>query len=152
MPSRRLLAELRGATLESRLEEMGVLRSFSRPRVSNDNPYSESLFRTLKNRPDYPSRPFASKGEACEWVATFVDWYNRRHRHSGINVTPHQRHIDAATAICKQRADIYEKARQANPTRWSRSTCCWDQAKEVWINKPPEEPEPMLALPLVKAA
>ena len=84
---------MRGATLESRLEEMGVLRSFSRPRVSNDNPYSESLFRTVKYRPDYPSRPFASKDEACEWVAAFVDWYNHRHRHSGIKfVTPHQRH------------------------------------------------------------
>ena len=65
MPSRRLLEELRGATLEARLEEMGVLRSFSRPKVSNDNPYSESLFRTVKYRPDYPSRPFASKDEAC---------------------------------------------------------------------------------------
>ena len=64
---------MRGATLESRLEEMGVLRSFSRPRVSNDNPYSESLFRTVKYRPDYPSRPFATKKEACEWVAAFVD-------------------------------------------------------------------------------
>jgi transposase InsO family protein len=57
---------MRGATLESRLEEMGVLRSVSRPRVSNNNPYSESLFRTVKYRPDYPSRPFASKDEACE--------------------------------------------------------------------------------------
>jgi transposase InsO family protein len=65
-PSRRLLAELRAATLEARLEELGVLRSFSRPRVSNDNPYSESLFRTIKYRPDYPNRPFASKGGACE--------------------------------------------------------------------------------------
>jgi hypothetical protein len=54
----------------------GVLRSFSRPRVSNDNPYSESLFRTAKYRPDYPSRPFASKEEACQWVASFADWYN----------------------------------------------------------------------------
>jgi putative transposase len=57
---------MRRATLESRLEEMGVLRSFSRPRVSNDNPYSESLFRTVKYRPDYPNRPFASKDEACD--------------------------------------------------------------------------------------
>ena len=56
---------MRAATLESRLDEMGVLRSFSRPRVSNDNPYSESLFRTVKNQPDYPNRPFASKEEAC---------------------------------------------------------------------------------------
>jgi transposase InsO family protein len=88
---------MRGATLESRLEEMGVLRSFSRPRVSNDNPYSESLFRTVKYRPDYPTRPFASKGEACEWVAAFVDWYNPRLHHSAIKfVTPHQRHSGAA--------------------------------------------------------
>ncbi len=65
---------MRAATLEARLEELGVLRSFSRPRVSNDNPYSESLFRTVKYRPDYPSRPFASKAQACEWVASFVDW------------------------------------------------------------------------------
>ena len=57
MPSRRLLEELRAATLESRLEELGVLRSFSRPRVSNDNPYSEALFRTAKYRPDYPRQP-----------------------------------------------------------------------------------------------
>ena len=56
---------MRAATLESRLEELGVLRSFSRPRVSNDNPYSESLFQTAKYRPDYPSRSFASVEEAC---------------------------------------------------------------------------------------
>ncbi len=64
---------MRAATLESRLEELGVLRSFSRPRVCNDNPYSESLLRTAKYRSDYPSRPFTSKDEACEWVASFVD-------------------------------------------------------------------------------
>ena len=76
---------MRAATLEVRLEELGVLRSFSRPRVSNDNPYSESLFRTVKYRPNYPNRPFSSKEEACQWVASFVDWYNHQHRHSGIN-------------------------------------------------------------------
>jgi transposase InsO family protein len=67
---------MRAATLESRLEELGVLRSFSRPRVSNDNPYSESLFRTAKYRPDYTRRPFASVEEACLWVASFLDWFN----------------------------------------------------------------------------
>ena len=144
---------MRGATLETRLEEMGVLRSFSRPRVSNDNPYSESLFRTVKYRPDYPSRPFGSKGEACEWVAAFVDWYNHRHRYSGIKfVTPHQRHSGAATTICKKRADVYEKARRAHPTRWSQGTRCWRQPEEVWINKPPEDPEPIQALPFIRAA
>ena len=62
------------ATLEARLEELGVLRAFSRPRVSNVNPYSESLFRKAKYRPDYPRRPFASAEEACVWVASFIDW------------------------------------------------------------------------------
>ena len=65
---------MRAATLESRLDELGVLRSFTRPRVSNDNPYSESLFRTAKYRPDYPRKPFASREQACQWVATFVNW------------------------------------------------------------------------------
>jgi len=131
---------MRAATLESRLEELGVLRSFSRPRVSNDNPYSESLFRTAKYRPDYPRRPFASKEEACRWVASFVDWYNDRHRHSGIKfVTPQQRHSGQAVAICRHRAAVYEQARQRNPRRWSRSTRCWRQPEVVWINPPPSE-------------
>jgi transposase InsO family protein len=144
---------MRAATLESRLEELGVLRSFSRPRVSNDNPYSESLFRTAKYRPDYPSRPFASKAEACQWVAAFVDWYNHRHRHSGIKfVTPHQRHSGAAIAICRERTQVYEKARQAHPKRWSQSTRCWRQPVVVWINKPPEGLESNQALPLIQAA
>jgi transposase InsO family protein len=142
MPSRRLLEELRASTLESRLEELGVLRSFSRPRVSNDNPYSESLFRTAKYRPDYPRRPFASKDEACQWVASFVDWYNHRHRHSGIKfVTPQQRHSGQAVEICRHRAVVYDQARQLNPRRWSRAIRCWRQPEVVWIKPPPREIE-----------
>ncbi len=144
---------MRAATLEARLEELGVLRSFSRPRVSNDNPFSESLFRTVKYRPDYPNRPFASKEEACEWVASFVEWYNHQHRHSGIKfVTPHQRHSGQAVEICRQRADVYEKARQKHPRRWSRSSRCWRQPEVVWINKPPEEPLETPAVALAQAA
>jgi len=110
---------MRAATLESRLEEeLGVLISF-RPWVSNDNPYSESLFRTAKYRPDYPSPPFTSKKTACQWVASFVDLYNHRHRHSGIKfVTPHQRHNGDSVEICRHRAIVYEQARQRNPRRW----------------------------------
>ncbi|MCX5967500.1 MAG: integrase core domain-containing protein, partial [Cyanobacteria bacterium] len=142
---------MRAATLESRLEELGVLRSFSRPRVSNDNPYSESLFRTIKYRPDYPRRPFRSVEEACSWVLAFVDWYNHQHRHSGIRfVTPDQRHSGQAIAICSQRAQLYEQARQRHPRRWSRTTRCWRQPESrttrcwrqpevVWINQPPPE-------------
>ncbi|HYP04048.1 MAG TPA: IS3 family transposase [Cyanobium sp.] len=131
---------MRAATLETRLEELGVLRSFSRPRVSNDNPYSESLFRTVKYRPDYPRRPFRSQDDACAWVAAFVDWYNHQHRHSGIRfVTPDQRHSGQADEICRHRARVYEKARQLHPRRWTRSTRCWRQPEVVWINPPPPE-------------
>ena len=143
---------MRAATLESRLEELGVLRSFSRPRVSNDNPFSESLFRTVKYRPDDPRRPFQSEAEACGWVAAFVAWYNHQHRHSGIRfVTPDQRHSGQARAICRQRQLVYEQARQRHPRRWSRSTRCWRQPEVVWINPPPPENEPKRAT-LIKAA
>ena len=128
---------MRAATLEARLEELGVLRSFSRPRVSNDNPYSESLFRTVKYRPDYPRRPFRSQAEACAWVVAFVDWYNHRHRHSAIRfVTPHQRHSGQGNEICRHRSRVYEQARQRHPRRWTRSTRCWRQPEVVWINPP----------------
>ncbi len=129
---------MRAATLEVRLEELGVLRSFSRPRVSNDNPYSEALFRTAKYRPDYPSRPFAGKEEACQWAAAFVRWYCHEHRHSAIRfVTPQQRHSGRAAAICQTRTLVYEQARQRHPKRWSRSIRCWKQPAVVWINEPP---------------
>jgi hypothetical protein len=108
--------------------------------VSNDNPFSESLFRTVKYRPDYPRRPFQSVEEACTWVATFVEWYNHQHRHSG-----------EARAISHHRAQVYEQARQRHPRRWSRSTRCWRQPAVVWINPPPSEHEPQPAI-LVRAA
>jgi len=140
-------------TLESRLEELGVLRSFSRPRVSNDNPYSESLFRTVKYRPDYPRKPFSSKDQACQWVAAFVAWYNHQHRHSGIKfVTPQQRHGGQAVEICRHRAVVYEQARGRNPRRWSRSTRCWRQPEVVWINQPSDELHEPRQLPLMQAA
>ena len=132
---------MRAATLEARLEELGILRSFSRPRVSNDNPYSESLFKTVKYRPDYPRRPFTSKDEACLWIASFVEWYNHQHRHSGIKfVTPHQRHCGEATMLCRHRDHVYEQARQRHPRRWTSATRCWHQPEVVWINQPPDDP------------
>ncbi len=103
---------MRAAKLETRLEELGVLRSFSRPRVSNDNPYSEALFRTVKYRPDYPSWQYRSAEEACSWVAAFASWYNDPHLHSGIRfVTPSQRHSGQAGDICRHCARVYEHAR-----------------------------------------
>ena len=80
---------MRAATLESRLEELGVHRSFWRPRIPNDNPYSESMFRTVKYWPDYPRKPFASEEQACQWVAAFGDWYNHKHRYFSIKYGHH---------------------------------------------------------------
>lgn len=107
---------MRATTLMSRLEELGVLRSFTRPRVSNDNPYSESLFRTAKYRPDYPRQPLASMEEACQLVASFAVWYDHRHRHSGIKfVTSQQRHSGQAVEIWRHSTVVYEQARQRHP-------------------------------------
>jgi putative transposase len=99
---------MHAATLDARLEEQGVLRSYSRPRMSNDNPYSESMFRTVKFRPDYPNRPFTSKAQAYEWVVSFVDWYNQEHSYCGIKfVTPHQQHSGREVELCRQRVHVY---------------------------------------------
>lgn len=117
------------------LEKLGVKSSFSRPRVSNDNPYSESLFRTCKYRPDYPYKGFASIEQAREWVKQFVDWYNNKHRHSALKfVTPNQRHNGLAENILAHRQQVYEDARQRCHERWSRGTRNWSLPREVALN------------------
>jgi len=143
---------MRAATLERRLEELGVLRSFSRPSFSNDNPYSESLFSTVKYRPDFRRRPFGSKVQACRWVAEFVDWYNQRYRHSGIKfVTHQQRHDGQALDISSHLGVVYERARQLNPRRLSRSTRFWRQPEVVCINQPPGELNEKERIQLIQA-
>lgn len=87
----------------------------------NDNPYSESLFKTMKYRPKYPFKGFGSLEEARKWVQKFVKWYNYSHLHSGINfLTPYQRHYGLDKEIMKKRQETYEKARAKNPERWSK--------------------------------
>ena len=86
-------APMKGATMLATLQHLGVVPSFSRPSVSDDNPFSESLSKTMKYRPGYPENPFESIQTAQEWVSKFVTWYNEEHLHSGINfVTPLSRH------------------------------------------------------------
>ena len=111
---------MKGATMLATLQALGVMPSFSRPAVSNDNPFSESLFRTMKYRPTYPRRPFESLLAARQWVGTFVQWYNHEHRHSAIGfVTPDQRHMRVDTALLNQRVQVYEAAKARHPQRWS---------------------------------
>ncbi len=133
---------MKGATMLATLEHLGVAASFSRPRVSNDNPYAESLFRTCKYRPDYPSKPFASLEEAQAWTQKFVRWYNQEHKHSGLKfVTPVQRHNGQAAAILRQREQVYSEAKRRNPQRWSQHTRDWKLENQVWLNPERIQPE-----------
>ena len=127
---------MKGATMLATLQKLGVMPSFSRPSVSDDNPYSEALFRTLKYTPAYPTKPFADLDEARQWVARFVTWYNTEHRHSGIRfVTPAQRHAGKDATILVRRAAVYEEARQTHPDRWrGRATRNWEPVGTVWLN------------------
>ena len=128
-------SSMKGATMLATLEKLGIMPSFSRPRVSNDNAYAESLFRTCKYRPNYPSKPFNSVEEAREWTLKFVQWYNHQHKHSGLKfVTPAQRHDGRDTAILRHREQVYETAKKRHPERWSGATRDWELKDEVWLN------------------
>ncbi len=126
---------MRGCTMLATLQRLGIVPSFSRPGVSDDNAFAESLFRTLKYRPSYPSGPFASLDQARGWMAGFVAWYNSEHRHSAIRfITPDDRHSGREGAILAARAQVYESARQRHPERWSRRTRNWSPVGAVHLN------------------
>jgi len=129
---------MRGSTMIATLQWLGIVPSFSRPHVCNDNPYSEALFRTLKHTPAYPRLPFASSEAAHRWVARFVSWYNTEHRHSAIRfVTPDQRHAGADVAILARRRVLYDHARQRMPRRWSGKIRNWAPVAAVVLNPEP---------------
>ena len=126
---------MKGATMLATLQNLGVVTSFSRPRVSDDNPYSEALFRTLKYRPGFPSQPFASLKAAQCWVDDFASWYNTEHLHSAIRfITPDDRHFGREADILAQRHLVYEQARQATPERWAQNTRNWQPVETVYLN------------------
>jgi len=126
---------MKGATMLATLQALGVMPSLSRPGVSNDNPYSESLFKTLKYRPAYPLKPFDTLCAARDWVAELVHWYNHEHRHSAIRfVTPAQRHANLDQHILDLRAALHESARQRNPLRWKGPTRNWKRIHTVHLN------------------
>jgi transposase InsO family protein len=126
---------MQGATMLATLQSLGVMPSFSRPAVSNDNPCSESLFKTLKYRPDYPLKPFANVAAARQWVAGRVEWYHHEHRPSAIRfVTPAQRHAGLDESLLEQRRAVYEDARRRNPPRWRGATRNWQPIAAVHLN------------------
>jgi len=139
---------MKGATMLATLQRLGVVPSFSRPQVSDDNPYSEALFRTMKYRPGYPSQAFPSLEASQTWVDDFGDWYNTKHLHSGIRfVTPDDRHFGREKALLNSRRELYEKARQQNPNRWSKNVRNWEPVETVFLN-----PEPTAEVILLAAA
>ncbi|WP_416221768.1 IS3 family transposase [Shewanella sp. YLB-07] len=134
-------APMKSLTMKAKLEELGVTASLSRPCVSNDNPYSESLFRTLKYRPQWPRSGFKSLTEAREWVETFVSWYNNEHKHSKLNfVSPGVRHKMQDQKVLSKRKRVLEDARVRNPKRWPNGIRNCDAIGEVMLN-PDKEPE-----------
>jgi hypothetical protein len=131
---------IKGATMKVTMDRLGVTASFSRPRVSNDSPFSEALFRTCKYVPTWPAKGFASAEEARLWVQGFVRWYNTEHHHSAIRfVTPDARHRGKDADLLANRHAVYQAARDKHPTRWSGRTRNWQQIGTVWLN--PERSE-----------
>lgn len=120
------------------LADLGVAKSHSRPHVSNDNPYSEAQFKTLKYRPDYPDR-FGSLVDARQWARSFFAWYNEQHHHSGLGLlTPTVVHTGRADTVRQQRQAVLQQAYQTHPERFVRGRpqpTTLPQA--VWINPPP---------------
>ena len=126
---------MKGATMLVTMQRLGIAPSFSRPSVSDDNPFSESLFKTLKYCPEYPTKPFESIEAAIAWVTSFVAWYNGEHLHSGIKfVTPNSRHEGDDVLILEKRNLVYKNAKNKNPLRWSKQTRNWDRVTSVKLN------------------
>jgi len=133
---------IKGQTVQVMLSKLSITPSYSRPRVSDDNAFVESLFRTCKYMPNFPKTGFVSLQAAREWVQEFVEWYNHQHKHRGINyVTPHERHTGQYVEILAKRHAVYQAARDRHPQRWSGETRNWSPVGTVWLN-PEKEKQP----------
>ena len=127
---------MKGATMLETMYALGITPSNSRPRVSNDNPYSESIFKTLKYRPDYQPKGFSNITEARIWCRHFVEWYRFEHHHSGIKfIIPAERHDGKSGEILQRRHEVYEAAKASHPERWNdRPTRDWSDVEKVYLN------------------
>lgn len=129
-------APMKGLTMLVMLQELGVAPSFSRPSVSDDNPYSESLFKTAKYHQSFPwLDKFTTISDARDWSEKFVFWYNHEHLHSALKfVTPHQRHTGEDHLIRTKREMVYQAAKRQHPERWSGKTRDWLITKTPTLN------------------
>ena len=143
-------APMKGCTMLALMQSLGITASFSRPGVSDDNAFVESLFRHLKYAPSYPRDGFTSLEAARKWVARFRDWYNSQHLHSAIGfVTPDDRHHGRDIAILERRREVYAAAQARNPHRWTTAPRTWSRPETVTLN--PERTLP-IALQAASAA
>jgi putative transposase len=142
----------RGGSMTSKpvallMADLGVTKTHSRPHVSNDNPFSESQFKTLKYRPDYPDR-FGCQQDARQWAGAFFQWYNYEHHHSALGLlTPADVHFGRASLVIAQRQQVLQAAYQKNPERFVKGMPHpFALPSAVWINPPAEstvaEPHP----------
>jgi len=129
-------SSMKGATMLAMLQALGVLASFSRPSVSDDNPYSEALFKTLKYHATFPKwSNFSDINASRIWCEKFVIWYNQTHLHSALKfVTPEQRHSGKDKDIRQKRHVIYQIAQSRNPQRWSKNSRNWSLPEIVTLN------------------
>jgi len=136
-------SQMTSTTIAELLEDLGVTRSLSRPRVSNDNPFSEAAFKTAKYRPDYPAR-FTTIDEARTWMRRFAHWYNAEHYHSGIGyLHPADVHAGRTTQVVAARQTVLDAAYIANPDRFRhRNPRVPTPPTEAWINKPTIQTKP----------
>lgn len=137
----------RGSSMGSKpvallLADLGITKSHSRPRVSNDNPFSESQFKTLKYSSEFPDR-FGSIEDARDFCGYFFTWYNTEHRHSGIGLmTPHMVHYGLASKATQSRQSTLSSAYEEHPERFVRGSPVPPQLPEAaWINRPRIYPE-----------
>ena len=135
-------AAMTSKPLASLLVDLDVRKSHNRPRTSNDNPFLESQFKTMKYQPDYPTR-FASIGEARAWMDGFMNWYSHEHRHSGIGWhTPASVHYGTAEGIREGRQRTLDAAYRAHPERFTRPPVAPKLPTKVAINDPAKRKEP----------
>lgn len=134
-------AAMTSKPLSSLLSDLDITRSHSRPRISNDNPYSEAQFKTMKYVPDYPER-FASVGEARAWMGPFVNSYNHEHRHSGIAYfTPASVHYGTWRDVQEVRQATLDAAHSRHPERFRKPPVAAGIPEQVAINNPDKQPK-----------
>jgi hypothetical protein len=136
---------MKGATMRVTMEKLGITACCSRPRVSNDTPFPEALFRTCKYRPNWPTKGFATKADPQAWVKSFAGWYHGEPLHSAIRfITPNARHTGHDRVTLANRAVLYANARAQQPERWSGKTRSWQPAGPVGLNPETEIDAPKI--------